>query len=905
MPIIGRRIVHALRGLVARDRLDRDLDDEMRFHLEMEVAQNIQYGMEPAEARRAALLSFGGVQRYKEQHRAERGARLLERLAQDLRYGMRRLRRERGFSIPVIATLGFGIGATVAVAVLADAVLIRPLPYSDASRIVVVGHRAPAAGALDGGQSESTYLHYLRGNRTFDAFGIYFERDLSLTGEGNPARVVSALMTPSVFQVLGVNPAHGRYCSADDDLVARSAGAGNALVVISDVLWASRYGRDPGIVGRRIEINRGGATIIGVMPPGFHFPRVDTELWYCQPVDAADPGSGTHQTGIALLRKGVSDREAESDLERLRATLGDAYPNAARELDRAGMNRSVVTPLRDIIVRDVRPALVLLGCTAALVLLVAWANAVNLVMVRSETQGRQVAVERALGATTADVAQRLLCESIVLALAGGLVAWLIASTAIAYRFGFAVGEIPRLHEVRVGPFAVALTIGLALFSAALLSGAAFARTSSTRVLAALRGGVGRSTSGKHWRGTQRTLVAVQVCLALALLIASGMMVQSYWKLARFDLGFDPTSVLTVEIPLPFRGYPRYEDGARFYDEALLRVRSLPGVVSAEAGGPVPLSRATGAGTTPMVASDSALPGGVSNIAVQAGVVTPGWFAAMRIPVIQGRTYRRGDLVSGEHPIVISAALARTLFADSNPLGRRLRVVNMGRMPSYTVVGVVGDVRGERIPDGPVRAIYFPVLRDLAATPDSAPPIPFWPRELPIVVRSSVAPSSLLDPIRRIVAEIDAQVPVTNPRTLDAIVTASTARTRLTMLLLLAGAGVALLLGVVGIYGVVSYAVSQRTSEIGIRMALGATPGAVNAMVLKEGVVMTVAGIAAGLVVALGVTRLLRGLLYEVSPTDPLTFVGMAVLLSVIALAACMAPARRASRIDPVQALRAE
>ncbi len=905
MPIALRRMMHALRGLVSRDRLNRDLDDEMHFHLEMEVAQNIQRGMEPAEARRTALVAFGGVQRYKEQHRSERGARSIERLGQDLRYGLRRLRRERGFSIPVIATLGFGIGATVAVGVLADAVLIRPLPYPNASRIVAVGHRAPSAGALEGGQSEGTYLHYLRGNHSFDAFGIYFERDLSLTGEDNPARVVSALMTPSVFQVLGVNPAHGRYCAADDDLVARSVGAGNALVVISDALWGSRYGREPGVVGRRIEINRGGATIIGVMPPGFHFPRIDTELWYCQPVDAASPGSGTHQTGIALLRSGTHARDAEADLQRLGATLSEVYPAAARELERGGPHRSVVTPLRDVLVRDVRPALVLLGCTAALVLLVAWANAVNLVMVRSETQGRQVAVERALGATTADVAQRLFCESVVLALAGGLVAWLIASTAISYRFGFAVGEIPRLHEVRVDRFAIVLTVGLALFSAALIGGAAFLRTRSARVLSALRGGVGRSTSGKQWRSTQRTLVAVQVSLALALLIASGVMVQSYWKLARFDLGFEPSSTLIVELPLPFRGYPRYDDGARFYDETLLRIRSLPGVVSAEAGGPVPLVRVTGAGTTPMVASDSTLPGGASNIAVRPGVVTPGWFEALRIPIIQGRTYQRGDLVSEEHPIVISMALARALFGEADPLGRRLRVLNMGRMPRYTIVSVVGDVPGERIPDGPVRAIYFPVLRDLAATPDSAPQVPYWPRELPVLVRGSVAPATLLDPIRRIVGEIDPQVPVTNPRTLEDIVGASTARTRLTMLLLLAGAGVALLLGVVGIYGVVSYAVSQRTPEIGIRMALGATPGAVNAMVLKEGVTMTVTGILAGIVVALGVTRLLRGLLYEVSPTDPLTFIAMAVLLSGIALAACMAPARRASRIDPVQALRAE
>ena len=905
IPTFVRELAHALRGLVRRSEIEQDLDEEMRFHLEMEEALRVRQGMAPADARRAALLAFGGVERYKEQHRGERGARFIERLVQDLRYGLRRLRRERGFSIPVIATLGVGIGAMVAVGVLADAVLVRPLPYPNAARLVLIGHRAPSAGALDGGQSESTYLHYLRGNRSFDAFGIYFERDLSLTGEDRPARVVAALMTPSVFTALGVNPAHGRYCSDDDDLVARSVGAGNALVVISHALWMARYDGTSDVVGRRIEINRGGATIIGVMPPGFHFPRHDTELWYCQPVDAGDPGAATHQTGIALLRKGVTGDAAEADLQRLLTSLPDAYPNAAREMERAGLRSPSVTALRTAIVHDVRPALVLLGCTAAFVLIIAWANAVNLVLVRSERQRRQVAVERALGASTADVAQRLLCESVLLALAGGLVAWGITATAIAARFGFAPGEIPRLHEVRADGFAIAATVGLAVVSAMLLGGAAFLRTRSTAVLASLRGGVGRSTTGgRQWRSTQRGLVAVQVGLALALLVASAVMAQSYVKLIRFDLGFDPVSVLTVETPLPYRGYNRYDHGARFYHETLRRIRTLPGVVSAEAG-PVPLSRSTGLGTVPMVTTDSAMPGGVTSIAVQPAVVTPGWFEAMRIPMVHGRTYEPGDLVSETHPLVISAALARALFGDGNPLGRRFRLLNMGRMPSYTVIGVAGDVPGERIPDGPVRTIYFPVLRDLAATPDSTPTVPYWPGELTILVRGSVSPATLLDPIRRIVAEIDPQVPVANPRTLEEIVRASTARTRLTMLRLLAGAGVALLLGVVGIFGVVSYAVSQRVPEIGIRMALGATPGAVNAMVLREGALMTIAGIAAGVVAALAVTRLLRGLLYEVSPSDPATFVAMAVLLSAIAMAACFGPARRASRIDPVQALRAE
>src|SRR5687768_8725268 len=293
-----RSIAHTLRALVWRRKADRDLDDELRFHVEMETEQNLRRGMPPAEARRAALLSFGGVQRYREQYRAERGSRSIERLAQDVRYAGRRLLRERGFSIPAIAALGVGIGATVAIAALTDAVILRPLPYPESDRLVVVGHRAPTDGALEGGQSEATYLHYVANTRSFDAFGIYFDRDLSITDGDNPERVIGALMTPSVFEALGVNAMIGTYCPRFAS--AEEEASGNARIVISHALWRRRYAGDAGIVGRGIEINRGARTIVGVMPPDFHFPRLETELWFCQPISpASDAGTGTSQTGIA------------------------------------------------------------------------------------------------------------------------------------------------------------------------------------------------------------------------------------------------------------------------------------------------------------------------------------------------------------------------------------------------------------------------------------------------------------------------------------------------------------------------------------------------------------------------------------------------------------------------------
>jgi predicted permease len=900
-----RGVAHTLRGLVRRNEVEADLDEEMRFHLEMEIALNVKQGMSAGDARRAALLSFGGVQRYKEQHRTERGTRTIERLAQDVRYGARRLRRDPGFTLPMVGALGVGIGATVAVLILVDAVILRPLPYPDADRLVVVGHRAPADGAVEGGQSDMTYLHYIASNRSFDAFGLYIDRDLSITDRENPDRVIGALITSGVFDALGVPAMMGTYCPAG----LQEPGS-DARVVLSDALWRSRYASDPAIIGRRIAINRVARVIAGVMPPSFHFPRLETQLWFCTTVDPSNPNSTTYWRGIARLKPGVTTSAAEMHLTRSMGNLAEAFPRAGREMRQTGQSRPVVTPLRDATIRDVRPALVLLACTAAFVLLIAWANAVNLVLVRSERQQRQIAIERALGATKGDVAQRHLCEAVLLATGAGLIAWLIARFAIAARFGFTSGELPRLHELHPDARLVVLTISLAAITAALLGGAAFARTYGTAVLGALRGAVGRGRAGPEWRRTQRSLVILQVALALTLLIASGIMVQSYQRLSRFDLGFDPTSMLTIEVPLHARGYGPYEHAARFHDEALRRIRTLPGVVSAEvADSRIPLMPRYRYGDAPVAVADRGDGRDPIQIAATAGIATPGWFEAMRIPMRHGRTFRAGDLVSESHPVVVSRAVARALYgSESAALGRRLQFGRPATLFTHTIVGIVGDVPGDRIPDGPARAVYFPILRDLASTPESPPPpgaVPFFPQEVTYFVRSAADPAALVAPIRRIVSELDPQIPVTNPRLLADVVRGSTARARLTMLLLLAGSSVALLLGVIGIYGVVSYSVSLRTPEIGIRMAVGATPASVHRLVMREGAGMTMVGVIGGVLASFLVTRLIRGLLFGVSPTDPATMVAMVALLSAIALAASYLPARRAARIDPVQALRAE
>ena len=902
---IRKRVANAARALLNRKRVEADLDDEVRFHLEMEVANNLRSGMSQADARRAAQLAFGGVQRMKEDCRDVRDTRGSERWIQDFRYAFRRLRNDRGFSIPTILTLGLGLGAASAVFTLANAVLLRPLPYPDANQLVLVAHAAPHAGSIGGGQSEGTYLHYLRGNRVFDAFGVYFDRELSLTDGDRPDRVMAVLATPSLFGALRVSPERGRVCTTDDARPREEQPDGSAKVLISHSLWVTRYGADPSIIGRTISTNRLATTVIGVMPTDFHFPRVETQLWYCMPVDAAQPGSDAHMTGVARLKPGATRETATADLLRLNNTLAEAFPRAATELHRGGERRPILVPLKEALTRDVRSAILLLAFTAGFVLLIAWSNAANLTLIRSERQSRQIAVERALGATNADVARRLTSESLVLGAVSGAVALALASMAISLRFGFDPADVPRLVEARVDATAIGLAIGLSLLAATLLGGVSLARAIRGDPTAILRGSVGRVSTGRTWRRAQRGLAVLQVSLALALLIGSGAMAQSYWRLAHYKLGFDSAGTLTFDLSLPFRGYSSYERGARFYDDVLTRVRALPGVVAAEAAGArQPLRPLEAYAYEPVVAEGS--PSGAASTASAAmSMVTPGWFAAMRIPVIAGRAFQRGDVVSAEHPLIVSAALARKLFPGENAVGKRFRFARMPKRPAYTVIGVVGDIPGDQIPDGASATVYMPVLRDLQNTPDASADIPYSPGELTVYVRAGVEPTSLVAPIRRIVAGVDPQVPMANVRLLSDVVAASTGRARLTMVLLLVGAGTALALGIIGVYGVVSYAVSQRTPELGVRIALGASPASVNRMVLREGAVIAAIGSVVGAIAALAGTRLLRGLLFEVNPTNPLLFAGMTLFVLAIAIVACGGPARRAGRIDPIRVLRAD
>ena len=821
-------------------------------------------------------------------------------LLRELRHAVRGFLRTPAFTVTAVLTLALGIGATTAMVALVNAVLLRPLPYPDAGRLVAIGHALPGVGIEDAGQSEGTYQHYRKHNRAFDQIGVYFENFVNLTtGGAQPERLRVALVTPSVLSMLGVAPQLGRLPTADD------ANRPDGGVLISHGLWVRRFGSDPAIVGRTIELNlthapdgaRGLRAVVGVLPPGFDFPHPGTQVWYSGGAEASRARiRDLYLTGIARLRPGVSPAEGEADLRRLVPSLPEAYGDATPELLRSTGLTPVVRPLKEAVVGDAAATLWILLGGVALVLAVALANVTILFLARADHRRRETALRAALGAGRTRIARHVLGESTILAAFGGGLGLFIADAAIDLLIATAPGNIPRLHEVRLDASVLAIAAGITLLASLLFAAGPLLRHAVSSLTPSLKD-VGQTPDRSRQRA-RGSLLASQMALALVLLIGSALMVQSLRRLHRVDLGFDPENVLTFEPAMTYAQYPRYRDAAGIQVRLLERLRSVPGVLAAEATSDLPLTDVPSFMNVEFAADGPTRPEQIGLLA-RFSFATPGYFEAMGIPLLGGRTFQPGDLRAEAPPVVLSDGFARSLFRGEDPIGRRMRRLEWPDEPAYTVVGVVADVTGGTLAGGPANRAYFPVLDDPVN-----PRFPFDPREgMNVVVRASGSPIALLSAIREIMAELDPRLPLARVRTMEQLVADSMARTRFTMLLLLIAAVTTLFLSAVGTYGVISYAVSRRRHEIGVRMALGARTAQVHRMVLRQGTTVAVAGLAFGIPAALALTRFLRALLFEVSPTDPTIFVAMSVVLLAVALLATYLPARRATRVNPVEALR--
>jgi predicted permease len=907
--------MHGLRarlGLLSRRAAETRMAEEIRFHLEMETEKLVREGLSPEEARRRAVLAFGGVEGHKEAMRDTRGVRSLENLWRDLRHALRTLWKTPYFSLVAVLTLALGIGAVTALFAMVNAILIQPLPYPRADRLVAVSHAAPGLGLAETGLSSGTYFLYRDRARSFQGLALYEETVLNLSGAAGPAERVQVTYTgPELFQILGVRPELGRLFTTEDGRPGFMDGRWTIPVLLSHDLWQQRFGGDPGIIDRIVTLNDLPRIVVGVMPPGFAFPRPETQVWMLMipPAETANFAQQLSYSAVGRLRPGVAPESAQAELQRLLPSIAGLYPDATpTRIAEVGLRPEVV-PLKRVVVGGASRALwVLLGGMGVL-LLVACANVANLFLVRAEHRAREVAVRTALGARRLDLARLFLCESLLLSLAGAATGLLLAAGGLSALVAFAPVELPRLHEVRIDGWVLAFTTGIAVLVALLFGGVSLLRQARSAMLApTLRNG-GSRVADRRGRGRVRDLlVASQTALALLLLAGSALMVQSFARLMRVDPGFDPSDVLTVEIGLPYRMAGDYP---RVYGELLEQVRALPGVQGAAAASSLPLS-GEGPYEYPLRVEGRAAPG-YAPPAVRMKFVTPRYFQVMRIPVVDGSSLLPRERPEVPNPVLVSAALARRLFPGESPIGKQVRRLDsdgepprlfdpstgsLRTTPPYTIAGVVADVRETSLREAPPEILYVPVL-----DPPVEPSV--VPTEMTLVLRTAVPPLSLAPAVRLAVADVDPALSVARIRTLDAIVRASTARESFLMALLLAAATASLLLGSVGIYGVVAYVVRRRTQEIGIRVALGARAGRITGLVLRELLCSVLVGALVGLAGTFAGTRVLRSLLFGVSPTDPLTLAAVTALLLCVALLAGLIPARRAARVDPMVALRAE
>jgi putative ABC transport system permease protein len=797
----------------------------------------------------------------------------MDGLRSDLRYAARSLMRAPGFVVVALLTLGLGIGANTAVFSVVNSVLVRPLPYPESARLA-------AAGYLLTGE----YLVLRERANTFEEVALYVPTvGFNLSGTAEPERVTGAYVSPNLFATLGVAPELGRPFAAEE---ARPGAAG--VVVLSHSLWRQRFAADPDLIGTDLLIDGEPLTVVGVMPRGFDFPASATQLWVPARVDPTDPialWGGAGGEAIGRLRRGITVEQAQGEIRRLAPEMREANTLWTPHAD-YGADREVV-PLREAIVGDVRTRFLVMWGAVGGVLLIACVNVANLLLARGVGRRREVAIRAALGAQRSRLLQKFISESALLALAGGIFGLLLAYGGLQLLIGALPAETPRITEIRIDTPILAFTLALSLLSGILFGVAPAVRTTRLSLEAILRrNGRAGGSDGRRFSGA---LVATETALAVVLVIGAGLMIRSFQELLRVDPGFQTARVVSARVtPSPLR-YPTPAAQRAFYAELLERVESLPNVAGVELVDRIPLSPSSGAWAFE-VEGDPYVPGTAAPV-VQNRSTTPGYPRVMGIPLLRGRPLAESDGPGAPDVALINEAMAREHWPGQDPIGKRFKPLSW-QDRWITVVGVVGNVRQHTLATESEPEMYRPFAQEPTA-------------EMTLVVRTDGDPRGLATELRSAVAAVDPNVPITRLLALDQVISESVAEPRLTVVLLGLAAGLALLLGAVGIYGVVSYGVSRRVHEMGVRMALGARSGDVLRLVIGQGAAMAIVGIMVGLAAALVASRALRSLLYGVSPTDTVTFAAAPLLLLAVALLASYIPARRATRVDPMVTLRAE
>ncbi|HEY2149865.1 MAG TPA: ABC transporter permease [Vicinamibacterales bacterium] len=894
---ILKRFRARLTNVAMRREDEQRLREEIEGHLALQTADNLRAGMAPDEARRRAVLKFGGIAAVTQDYRAERGLPFIDDTLQDLRYAFRILTKSPGFACAAILTMAVGIGATAAIFSVVDATLLQPLPLPQPQQLVRIEADFPGVGARDVRISQPEWKDLQRSG-IFQYVSPVVNGSVNLTGASQPARIVFKGVAPGYLALLGVSPRLGRWFDPRDQTPGYTQ-----EVVISDGLWKRLFGSDPHVVGKSMLLDDDVNRIIGVMPAGFHDPgrtpqQRSTELWAAAGFVAA-PSSEVRnlrrlRNFVGRLQPGLTIAAAQSRLDALVESLRKQFP--ADYPPQSGWALRLV-PLQESEVGNARQSLILLLGAVGLVLLIGCANVANLLLARASARGREMAVRQALGAPRLRLVRQLLTESLLLSLLGG-------ASGVAVLFwtkGFLLRMVPEslagINDISVSWSMLVFAVAASVAAGVIFGLAPALQAGRTDLTDALRQDGRGSRGSTQQTRTRRMLVVTEFALSLVLLIAAGLLLRSFWDLFNVQLGFNPERVFAVQTWLPepnvrktdIYGTLIREGEGPLLRELLRRSRTQPGVEQAAIGtsSSIPLSHDRN--VTPLIVEGQDLRGTEPPL-VERSDVSPEYFPLLEIALRRGRLFDEKDNETVPPVVVINEALARTYWLNGDALGKRVKL--RPAQPWSTVVGVIADARTESLADGGIPKIYLSAYQTYAS-------------DLVIFLRGTLEPGVAAEQVRQQVQSVNADLPVFGAQTLHDALSDSLSERRLSVEMVAAFAVTALLLAGLGIYGTISYIVSERQREIGIRLALGAQREEIQAMVLRQGLRLAMTGAGVGLVGALIVSNLMQGLLYGVRPTDPLTFVAVTLVLTVVALVACYIPARRATRVDPLVALRYE
>src|SRR5438105_2494563 len=885
-----------------RVQTENEMEEELRSHIERRADDLERLGLDRREAKRQARIEFGSTERFKEECREAIAGNFIDTLLQDVRFSFRMLRKSPGFTAVAVLTIAIGIGATTAIFSVVDAALLRPLPYAQPEQLVSIEDDLPGSGAKDVGMSEPEGQD-LQHSGIFEYVSPAWYDDNNLIGSSKPTRVSLLIVAPDYFAVLGVKPQLGRAFDPENHNPGFTE-----EVVISDDLWRRDFGSDPHILEKSVRMDTDLYRIIGVMPPGFQAPARTArdrkiEVWaatsFYGPPLLEHPLRNRRNlpTAIARLKAGLTIEAAQSRLDALVASLQkhfpDDYPQPARWKIR-------LLPLKEIVIGNVRQSLLLLLGAVGVVLLIGCANIANLMMARASARGREMAIRQALGAGRGRLTQQLLTESLLLSVIGGIAGLTILFLAKDFLVRLLPENLPRLGEISINWWILLFALGVSVITGVIFGLAPALRAGRLDLTHALKLEGRGSTGARDQARTRRILVVTEFAFALVLMIAASLLLRSFWDLLNLPMGFNPESVMTVKTRLPYPNDPKVDvygtaaQQAPFFREILRRTRTLPGVEEAAVAdlGAIPLGhdRSNQNPPVPLILEDNPAQSDVTPL-VDEAIVTSDYFHLLGLTLRRGHLFGDFDNENAPSVAVINKTMAQTYWPTEDPLGKHLKLTR--RATSWTtIVGIVADTRAESLEEARVPVIYSNLCQRGA-------------HHLAIFLRGHLDSVAIPDQIRKEVQSVDPTLPVFGAQMLNETVSVSLAQRRFAMIIVVLFALTALLLTGLGIYGVISYIVSERTHEIGIRLALGAEKRDILKMFLRQGLGLAIAGAVVGLAGSVMLSHLITGLLYGVKPTDPATFGAVAVILMSVALIACYVPARRAMRVDPMIALRHE